>query len=78
MRVPKDSYIHRHPGSANLWYVRDIPANIRHLLPQTKNGKQPTKWKISLKTAIRREAAVKAHSRCSMTRLSQPVASLIL
>ncbi|RWA97586.1 hypothetical protein [Mesorhizobium sp.] len=49
-------YIHNHPGSANLWYVRDIPEKLRDLLPPTKNGNQPTKWKISLRTAIRRDA----------------------
>ncbi|MFK0691587.1 tyrosine-type recombinase/integrase [Mesorhizobium sp. IMUNJ 23033] len=65
MRVPKDSYIHKHPGSANLWYVRDIPEKLRHLLPPTKNGKQPTKWKVSLKTAIRREAAIEARKLAS-------------
>ena len=62
MRTSKVDYIHSHPGSANLWCIRDIPANVRHLLPLTKNGKQPTKWKISLGTAIRREAAIKARS----------------
>ena len=62
MRTSKDSYVHKHPGSANLYYIRDIPENVRHLLPLTKNGKQPTKWKISLGTAIRRDAAPKARA----------------
>ncbi|RWN95782.1 MAG: site-specific integrase [Mesorhizobium sp.] len=56
----RTDYIHKHPGSANLYYIRDIPENVRHLLRPTKNGKQPTKWKISLRTAVRREAAIEA------------------
>lgn len=57
MRTAKSEYIHKHPGSANLWYIRDIPENVRHLVPLTKRGTVPTKWKISLRTAVRREAA---------------------
>lgn len=56
----RTDYIHRHPGSANLYYIRDIPENVRDRLPLTKSGKRPTKWKISLKTGVRREAAVTA------------------
>lgn len=60
MRTPNDSYIHRHPGSANLYYIRDIPEDVRHLLPPSRNGKLRTKWKISLKSAVRREARIAA------------------
>jgi len=65
MRVSKVDYIRPHPGSANLWYVRDIPENVRHLLPLTKRGNPPAKWKISLGTAVRREAALRARKLAS-------------
>jgi len=62
MRTSKVDYIHKHPGSANLWYIRDIPEHVRHLVPLTKRGTVPTKWKISLGTAVRRDASVKARA----------------
>jgi integrase len=46
-------YVHNNPRSANLYYVRDVPADIRAHVGKSK-------WKVSLGTAIRAEAVRKA------------------
>jgi len=65
MKATQHQYVYRHPKSPNLWYMRDIPADVRDALPVGTSGKHPTKWKESLGTAILRDAARKAHDKAA-------------
>src|SRR3712207_6669971 len=49
MRPASGNYVHELPRSSNLYYIRDVPADVR-----AKVGK--SKWKLSLKTAVRADA----------------------
>ncbi|MDB5648522.1 MAG: integrase catalytic subunit [Hyphomicrobiales bacterium] len=53
MRAPNDSYVHQHARSTSLYYIRDVPADIRAEVGRAK-------WKQSLGTAQRAEALKKA------------------
>jgi integrase len=46
MKTPADNYIRTHPRSPFLWYVRDVPKDVRSIIGKTR-------WKQSLGTSSR-------------------------